>query len=260
MAYRQPEFLLDHLGASRSLSDIVALNLTDANIRRLIDRRQGSLAVWSTSSASHHFRIDMGEQYSPTTLIIPAGHNLDGIDLDIYSDPDATWVGPIFRSTHTVSGSGVIEHELGSPSRTDRIYQINFDGTGTWELSEVWYGIKQALSATAYVDPRFEFNTVSQTIETAYPGGNAIVDLAPPRREFTLEIRNVDPSSADWTLLDAIATQGRSESFWYWPPDDTDPGPFLVQLERDPDVQQDHPAPSVSLSYRVRLRMVEVAV
>tara|TARA_R110002096_G_scaffold269480_4_gene463326 strand:- start:570 stop:899 length:330 start_codon:yes stop_codon:yes gene_type:complete len=106
------------------------------------------------------------------------------------------------------------------------------------------------------VDPAFELGWKSQLVDTDYPGGVAVAQISPPRRTFSLRVRNIDPSSSDYSVLDGVM-QSREKPFWYWPPDDTDPGPFYVRHSNQPKRVQDFGAPTQALRYTFDFDLIE---
>ena len=84
-----------------------------------------------------------------------------------------------------------------------------------------------------------------------------ILQLGPRRRRFSLDLAGVDPSSADFTVLEDVVESGALSPFWYWPPDTENPGPYLVQLDGDAKVRQESKVPQKRIEYRFQLEMIE---
>ncbi len=268
MSYSQPAFMTTNPVASLVIADIESVtgaDFTDAGKRALIDYRVGDICVFQSSSTAHGIDLDFGAGlHSANRCVVPAGHNIytGSVSFQVISDTADTFPSQTNHGSTSPTDSSVIDLELTSPGTSERYWRVSLPSSsaGTWELSDLWIGTRTALSSAAAVDTGFRFGTLSQTVQTEYPGGSAAVELAAPRRTFSLMVRDVDPSSADFTLLDAVAESGRSTPFWYWPPDSSNPGPYLVQLTQDPDVQQDFVAPSVAIRYTIRFEMEEVSL
>lgn len=258
MSYQQPAFMVNHPAAALSAASITDSQLTTAAKRSLIDFRVGDLAVHSIASSVHTTQIDFGSAWGHNRLVIPAGHNLEGETFQVYSDDNSGMTSATLQATSSSSPAGVIDLTMGTPSPAERYWQVNWPSTSAaWEIPEIWYGARTQLTSPAVVDPTFEASYVSQTISVDYPGGRADIELAPPRRLFSLEVQDVDPSGADYAILVAIAQTGQAFPFWYWPPDSLDPGPYLVKLVDDVQIEQDFSAPLVAIRYTVSLALIE---
>ena len=260
MSYRQPAFMVEH-----PVSDLALANLddsgtiTDDDKRKLIDFRIGDLP----SSIDARIDVDFGgtPAVSVNRLVIPPGHNCNGLDLRVFAD--ATFAPTTKVSAlpdAQVTNGAVIDLDCSTAAGTERYWRFIPASIGTdLEVGEFWLGEYQQL-ASAPVTPDFDSAYVYEQTEVGYPGGSATVELAPPRRSFELTVRNLDPAGADYAVLESVIVQGRSNPFWYWPPDTETPGPYLVKLSRDPKRTQDSSAPAVRVRYRVDLEMEEVAL
>ena len=268
MSYRQPSFMVDNaLTAITDTADIYEWASTNApsteSRRAWIDGRQGTAGTFtSTGVAASGIRMDL-QSIPPAghrTVVIPNGHTFAGYALEFYKDDSFAFSSAISLGTPPgasfTAAAGVIEQEASSDLEQFFLWRVEDVVAQTFTLSGWWIGKKETLSADAYVDPRFGNRYQSQVAETEYPGGTAALEIAPPRRRFTLDVRNVLAGSADYTLLDSVA-QARARSFWYWPPDTEDAGPYLVRLTRDVQRVQDFKAPAVATYYRFRLEMLE---
>lgn len=268
MTYRSPAFMVRHW-ASEALVDpatqIVARPNTAAisndSKRSLIDYRVGQVASWTATSTNAGFYYDFLATPSVTfnRAVIPAGHTLGGWPLRWYSDDNTGFTTATLLDGYTPpSTSAVIDFDFGAPGAERYIaFQIATSGTETFTCSEAWIGVYEQLGADPFVDPTFSNSWVSQIVENPYPGGTSSLELAPPRRRFTLNCSNVTGGSSDYTILDSVARYGRAKPFWYWPPDTIDPGPFLVKLDVDAERAQEFQAPQVSSRYRYAFRMTE---
>jgi len=254
MAYRQPAFMVEHPLAALAVSAITDAQMDNADKRALMDYRQGELAVHNISASGHFTWVDFGAAIAFNRLVMPAGHNLEGETLTISCDDASDFVGAIAQGAPVVP-AGVLDHTMSSPATSLRYWGINYSGTGQWEVPEFWFGTYQQL-VTAHVAHSFPNEYRYQQTQIEYPGGFAVNQLSVPRRKFALEVRTVAPADADYTLLDLVMTEGRGRPFWYWPPDDTDPGPFLVRLTKATRVQ-DFSVPASALKYKIKLEMEE---
>jgi len=264
MAYRQPAFMYNHHAADEitDLADITTTSslLTDDEKRMLIDRRVGDLAVWGVTAESY-IQFDFGAGVVVNRMVIPEGHSLMGEGLEIEYDDHAGFTSPTVLDSWTQSSvaTGVIDRELAVTS--ERFWRLTAlaTGAGDYEVGEVWFGIYRELSTTdgSAVDPRFESNYASQITEVVFPGGEAAVELGAARRVFSLSIKNVEGGGTNWTVLQVVQKTGRVTPFYYWPPDDDEPGPYLVKLSEDGFRVQEFSSPSVSTRYQIDLKMIE---
>lgn len=267
MTYRQPAFMTDNaVAAITDVADITAgagtLILT-ADKRALIDGRQNSLGTVYTTLQPGKVWLDL--QTTPPasydTMIIPAGHILLGRSITLFSNTILGFTGGVNHGIAVAPADDVvIERDLSSNAvRQFFLFQLNDNSpasTDTYMLGGFWIGEKYQLSSAAAVNPRFVSGWLPQIVEQQFPGGRAVAQLAPPLRTFTLRVHDVDPASADGIALDALMQQ-RTRSFWYWPPDDETPGPYLVRHRRDPERVQDFATPSVAVRYRYDFSFVE---
>ena len=234
--------------------------ISNSNKRALVDGRVGSIGQFTATGVNPGIIFDTGSVLSVAAnrLIFPAGHSgFSGKDLAIYHDSVISMASPNLACLCAVSGSGVMDAVLTAGS--ERYWQfIVYSAvvSDVFSLSGCWLGAYSQLSAAAAVAPDFVLGWQSQQVETDYPGGVAVIEVAAPRRTFSLTVRDVDPASADYTLLDSVM-QSREKSFWYWPPDDATPGPFLVRLSKDAQRSQEFGAPSQALRYKFSFEFLE---
>lgn len=110
-------------------SSTVTVTSEDANYPkyRLYDRDIGLLFKSQSYTGDFIIHIDQGTTtYPVNTLIIPAGHNLDGLTCYLeYSDDDSTWT-IVGRGAFTPSGTDLIWKEL--PTSYDhRYWRLTFN-------------------------------------------------------------------------------------------------------------------------------------
>ena len=267
MSYRQPAFMIDNaVAAIHDLADVTAganTFIVTADKRALIDGRQTSLGTVYTNGQPGKVWFDL--QTTPpasyNTMIIPAGHTLLGRTISLASNTTLSVSGSFTHGTAVAPADDVVmERDLSANAvRQFFLFQLNdssASGTDIYMLGGFWIGEKYQLSSAAAVNPRFVSGWLPNIVEREFPGGRAVAQISPPRRTFTLRVHDVDPASADGIFLDSLMQQ-RTRSFWYWPPDDETPGPFLVRHRRDPERVQDFATPSVALRYRYDFSFVE---
>jgi len=264
MTYRSPAFMVDNLLSA--ITDVAndvdeATNtstLTNDERRKFIDGRQGVFGIYTATGVDAGVRVDTLAIPSPAAnrLVIPSGHDFDTETFEVLHDDGLTLPSPTTASSAAVSGSGVIDRTLSSGNERYWGFQLSTSSARTYTCAGYWLGVYEQLSTAAAVQPGWQNGFVSQVIETEYPSGIAAVELAAPRRQFSLEVRDIDPSGSDYTILDSVL-QARGRSFWYWPPDDTDEGPFLVRLASEPTRRQEFKAPQQGLRYKFAFDFVE---
>jgi len=265
MTYRQPAFMLDNaLAAATNVATEVlpfnSYNAINAVRRKIIDGRQGGVASWVAALANAGWRIDT--QSTPTTelnrFVMPEGHTgFISETLRIYHSQFSDFSPATQVANLTATTNAIVDLTLSSGTQRYWAFQVS-----TASLDEVfscggfWVGVYQQLTTAAAVQPQFSNGWVDQVLETEFPSGIASIELASPRRTFSLEVRDVDPASSDYALLDQVM-QARGRSFWYWPPDTTDAGPYLVRLSKRSERRQEFAAPSIGLRYRMSFEFVE---
>ena len=267
MSYRQPAFMTNNYGAGAitDITQIVGFNagtVSNVNKRAFFDGRISSVGFYISASTSAGIRWDAGVIPSPSAnrLIIPKTHGgFVGNNLSVYHDNADNYPSPTIVHSSTIGGSNETTIDLTLSSGGERywIIQQNSISIGNAAVARgFWLGTYSQLSGSAHVDPAFELGWEAQLVDTDYPGGVAVAQISPPRRTFSLEVRDVDPASSDYALLDQVM-QARGRSFWYWPPDTTDAGPYLVRLSKRSERRQEFSAPSIGLRYRMSFEFVE---
>lgn len=265
MSYRQPGFMISHSAADLTISDVdglaVSPAVTDAGKRALIDSRATELCAMVSNAASTGIYYDFGgttQAGDITTAIVPAGHTLGGEDITVFSG--ASVGASVVRYSETVpAGSAVIDCDF-TERTADQVWGINITSSvaaTTYYIGEFWIGKRVDLSSDAHVQPGFELEYLHTIREDVIGGREVALELVPPRRKFSLDVRWILPTSADYTILEEIVRLGRARPFWYWPPDDDTPGPYLVSLDAAPKRVQESIAPQGQIAYRIGLEMVE---
>lgn len=263
MSYRNPAFMVAHPAASLPIASITPRDSTisDDSKRALIDSRQGELASFTATWTSSGFFIDFGSPAGAGTVnraLVPAGHNFDTRTLVVLSGPNAGSV--TVRDSTIQSGSGVIDFSFADIT-SDQVWLFNAGGVSisdVFTLGEFWLGeYKELTYGDGRVDPGFEREYQHDVVEAEFGGRTTSLELSPPRRKFSLQVRGLDPDEADFATLEEVVASGPAKPFWYWPPDDTEPGPFLVKLTRSAKRVQGGRSPSVHMRYEVELEMLE---
>ena len=269
MAYQNPAFMIEHPSDVIGTAEVTARNsltFTTDSKRALLDRRQGELGSFTANGANGGFALDYGTTAASRTInrcVIPAGHNFDGETLEIISDNSgATLPSPTVEDSIAVSGSAVIDFPFADKSG-ERYWglQVTTSASETFNIGEFALGDRVALSAGANpsdVQPDFDRAYLHDVATDVIGGRDIALELTPPRRSFSLEIRYVIPGSDDADILEEIIRLGVSTPFWYWTPDSTDTGPYLVKLSGSATRSQESQQPPQALiAYSVKLEMIE---
>ncbi len=266
MTYQAPAFMVAHPASLLAIAKFTTRNstaFTDDSKRSLIDSKQSEAAAFTATTTNAGFAIDFATTSAAGSVnrcVIPAGHNFDGETLQIISDNSGSSLpSPSVRSSASVSGAGIIDRSFGSVP-ADRYWglQITTSGAEVFSLSEFWLGNRKALTTNdARVDPGSERDYEHDVTEEDFGGHTVSLELSPPRRRFSLKIRGLDPAQADFAKLDEVIRDGRTNPFWYWTPDSTDTGPYLVKLTRSAVRRQTFTKPMTKLFYEVDLEMLE---
>jgi len=255
VAYANPAFATRHLGAEVGVAAIETKYATVAGFgkERLIDYRGALLMRFSASQSDHDIELDRGAGFDATQwsrLVIPAGHNLAGTTIEVYSgasSPAAT-----LRGTFAGVGSGWLD--LAFTAAADRYFRIEFTTAGTWELGELWITTR-AETATGIVQGwRPPYRTPAERIE--FPSREAVSLLATPRRRFLLEHRGLVEGSADELVYLGVIQTGVGKPFLFWEPS-VGATPWIALLEQDGERTQDHPQPRTQVAYTYGLALRE---
>lgn len=269
MAYNQPAFMLDHLGAGLALAALTARNagtFTNAAKQAMIDQRPAPAGSLTANAGNGGFVLDLGTTSAGDAInraVIPAGHSFTGANLQVVKDTIPGMNGfpsPQIALTASTVPAGVIDFATivnTDPGYRYWAFQYNLSTNGfVMTLGEFWLGTRTALTANAYVQPGFGSDFTQELAQDEFGGRTATVVLAPARRRFALEVLNLDPSGADYALLERVMKEGRERPFVYWPPDSVVPGPFFVQTTAATR-RQEFRAPQAGIRYGVRLEMIE---
>ncbi len=235
---------------------------SDDSKRALIDSRQGELSSFTATGTNAGVVFSFVDTSIPRVnrVVIPSGHTLDGFTLDIFSDDDTPgFPSAVSRSSTSISGTGVIDLSFSIVTTdVDWLFQLPGSAAETFTLGEFWLGERKTLTfGDGRVDPVFERSYVHAVSDEEFGGRTASLETAPVRRRFTLTIRDLDPSGTDYATLEDVANAGPAKPFWYWTPDSTDTGPYLVKLVGAARRVQGSSVPLNSIRYEVQLEMLE---
>lgn len=265
MAYQAPAFMVAHNASKATIAGFATIasdTFSDDSKRAVIDSRQSELGSFTATGANAGFSIDMQTGVGSGTVnrvVIPAGHTFDGFDVVVKGEN----TGPTFPSperavTISVVGSGVLDFAFAVTNLRWWGLTVTGSGTEVFSLAEYWMGERKALNINdARVGTGFERSYEHNIAEAKFAGRTAVLELAPTRRKFSLLTRDLDPSAADFATLDRVIRDGRASPFWYWTPDSTDTGPYLVKLIRSATREQRSSVPMKTIRYQVELEMLE---
>lgn len=263
MTYQAPAFMVAHPTSKLVLADITPFNassISDDSKRAWIDSKQGELGSLTADSVFGGMAVDYSVSFADTInrCVIPNGHNLASRTMRLSS---GTVLGSLTLLDSIVpSGGEILDFSFSSVSShqfwnlLDQ-FSVNLD---ILSFSEFWIGNRKALNVNdARVATGFERSYEHDVTEAEFAGRTAVLELAPARRKFSLLIRDLDPSATDFATLDEVIRDGRANPFWYWTPDTTDTGPYLVKLTRSATREQRSSVPMKSVRYEVELEMLE---
>lgn len=271
MGYTQPAFMVNGLQLGLGTSAITARNasaMSTAGKQAVTDGRAGVLASVTATGSNGGFVFDLGTTSAGDVInraVIPPGHSLSSKALQIVKDTIPGMNGfpsPQIALLKTAgANSTVIDFDTAvnvDPGYRYWALQYNLSTNGfVISVGELWLGTRTALSSSAYISPSWVSEYDQELAQENYGGRTATVQLSPARKKFRLEVVNLDPAGADFAVLDQVIKTGRARPFYYWPPDDTDPGPYLVQLSSSGTRRQEFRAPQAAIRYAVTLEMVE---
>jgi len=255
VAYANPAYGIRHAAAEAGFAKITTKYATAAGFgkERLIDYRGALLMKFAASQADHDVEIDRGTGLLEALdrLAIPPGHNLSGVDLEIYggaTSPAATLLA------ETVVALSSLWVDFAFPASSDRYLRLKFNTTGTWELGELWF-TRYLQPATGIVrDWEAPLLTPRQVVE--FPSREAVALLATPRRRMQLEHQGLAEAGADEQIYRLLASSGVALPFLFWGMD-TAAIPFVARLEEDLEKTQDHPQPKTQVAYTYKLALRE---
>lgn len=264
MAYSVPAFMLSHQARDEGFSAFSARNanaLSADDVRPWIDSRVGELGSFTATGADAGFLIDFTSR-DQTRAFIPAGHNMGGETLELVAELLGFDGVAFFAVLDTITPVGSELLDFSWPSigaiRYWGLQAQTSSAAEVYSFGEFWIGTRFELSGSD-VQPGFASEWTHDVREETLGGREATIERSAPRRLFSLEVRYVVPGTDDASILASILENGRVNPFLYWPPDDTDPGPFVVKLRNSGTRVQEAVAPQASIAYSVTLEMIEQA-
>lgn len=262
MAWRNPRYMILHAIRNAGASAITPTPAADADfpVDFLIDDRAGSLFKFGSSSSSAKLEIDRGTGTRTVVnrLIIPAGHNLDTMDLIVEEDDNSGFTSPATMLAATTVSAGLIDETLNQGNQ--RYIRLRIIGTGTWEIPELY--LTEMFTLTRGPDPEWlDRKRTNTLVFEKESGASALLSLGADRREFEFTYRNVDDGDATSDLarlLLLIDTVGTSRPFYLDPPFDTEGPIWVVRTEDGEDGHEgERPAATDAPVKRITLSMLE---
>ena len=267
MTFQQPAFMVAHRASVSAIADFATISSTtfsDDSKRALLDSNQGLLGSFTATTASAGFSLDMDAGragYTFNRVVIPAGHTFAGFDVVVEGDATGpTLPAPIRTATILAVAAEVLDFSFAAAIGGPRWWGIKvlLSAAEIFSLGEFWVGNRRALTSNdARVDTGWERAYEHDLSEDTFGGRTATLELSPPRRKFSLKVRDLDPAGNDFATLDEVIRDGRSKPFWYWTPDSTDTGPYLVRLTGSATRVQASTVPTKSVRYEMTLEMLE---
>jgi len=243
MAWRAPRFGLLHAARLAGPGSLSAPNaLGSGSLDHLLDDRAGFFAEFATAETDHTIILDRGAGTLEAIdrLWIPAGHNLDGVDIRVRAATDAaitTGVVTLLAST-PVSGSDAIDETLASSSL--RFVELAFLTSSAPRVSELVYTRTRTTLRGPEAD--WEDDPLDHTSHLETESG-AVYHLirGPDGRRMSLSyVQAVDAD--DLVLLEDLFALGTGAAFVLDPPYDDEPARWVTLTERSR--RNDNPTPA----------------
>lgn len=232
MSFRGIQVYSEHYarGAAK-ISGITSENAVDADapFDFLIDDRTTTLFRFTDAETDHALYFDMGASFTGKidTLIIPAGHNLDGVDIDVKAD--ATTLPTTSRGSWTQSGNGVIKETLTDSGTSFRYWTIEFNTEGVHTLSQVIFALQKTFSSLNKVRDEDDFPQHAFTRFEQPSGITPTIQNGIPRRVINNVFEHALSGTNLATANNWINDVGMHRPFWMDPqstsatPDADDP-------------------------------------
>jgi hypothetical protein len=255
MAYRNPRFCFLHAAADAGAANLTSSHPdSDYPVDNLIDYRPSSLCIFASSGANRAIMLDRGAAglESIDRMIIPAGHNLDGANWWLQSDPTGSWPGT--PRANGTAGTGLIDASF--TGSTDRHWRLLIGTSGQWEIGQ-WYLTRTRQPTTRGIDPAWEERQVPTLREMDFPSREAMLAMAPVRWIYGLSYRALE--GTDLAVFDDLMTETGVGlvPFYFDPPDDSR-DVLLVRVRDYPRRTQDHPNPGAGgASFDLQFTLIE---
>ncbi|MCK5641027.1 MAG: hypothetical protein KAJ19_09530, partial [Gammaproteobacteria bacterium] len=193
MSYRDIQVYFSHF--ARDAAGIAGLTVSyDVEaafpLDNLIDDRQTTKMKFDSAESDHWIDIDMGAGFDGLidTIIIPAGHSLDGIDLDLLGD--TTHAPTTSRASFTPSGDGIIKETVSDEDTVFRYWRLEFDTLGAHELHGVILTFKKTFTV-GFDMPGADDSPVNSFQRFEQPSGiTPTLNLGLPRRKMTQDFKH----------------------------------------------------------------------
>lgn len=261
MAYRAPRFMPHH-SAQHDLASLGGSAVASGYERAWVaDGIAGVLFRWDGSSGDQFLEWDGGASAPDRDrLIIPAGHNLDGQDLQVRGSatPITASTDGTLRHSFTAA-AGLIDESVAALS--DRYVGLVAPSVAAQlELGEVF--LTQIRAPAVGPAPGWSQTPIPNRFDTALRSG-AIQSsvLGPARTRWRFEYHDV--GGTDYTLFQDLLAETRhgADPFYFDPPtDDGAPDPPVFVKLTDYDEVQDFGKGLEGLGpfYRVTLELTEM--
>lgn len=242
MSYRAFQVYYNHY--ARDDAGIAGLSSNNAvetefPLDHLIDDRQTTKMKFASVESDHFIDIDMGAGFTGRidTIIIPAGHSLDGIDIDLLGD--TTFAPTTERAGFTPSGTGIIKEDVDDGGATRRYWRLEFDTSGAHEIHGLILTLKKTLTV-GFVMPDAPDGLRHNFRRLVQPSGiSPTIQTGAPQRVMDFQFQNALRTTDLATMEDWIATPGMIRPFYIDPPSfsatpDTDDPAILCKFDVDP--------------------------
>jgi hypothetical protein len=240
MAWRAPRYGLTHAARAAGVAAISATDSAGVNradplfpVANLVDDRAGMLFKFTTSGPAHRIDLDLGTGTLPilNRLYIPLGHNLTGT-IDVQNDDNASFSSPAtVLSGYAVSAATVVDAEI-SPV-IQRYYRLLFNGTGKWELSELYYTrTLTSLELATGPEQGWDDDLIEHVLHLEKESGAAAhFQQGPDQRRWRFTFPGVS-LQADLDVLESLYALGTHRVFLFDPPYDTEPAVLATIANR----------------------------
>lgn len=212
-----------------------------------IDDRAGSYVTFAAASASQYIQMDRGAAglEAIERLIIPAGHNLDGVEVRVRSATDVGITAGVTLLVDSVTmDAGIVDEDFDASS-TQQYVRIDFPNDNFKpQITQLVYTRTRTTTRgpeQGWVD-MLRHNTLDFPMESR---AIASLSLGADQRFFELAYRDVRDSADLAVFSELLAEVGTSRPFWVDEPF-TDADPIWMKLTEDSRQLQDPEAPAAT--------------